>query len=289
MQDILKQQESQLKKLQKQSRQAESFRHIKKQIQNKDIQISQWSWMDLKNKLRAYTTTLQTEKQEKTRIQKNLDHLKKAMDKGQLSRKKILLQQEQEKVEAGRQELFELDKKLAAAKAFLEATMADSKEAQEDSVSSISRHQDLVKQLQDNATQMKSVKSQVEDIFKKVKHIRIEYQKREKEVWLTETRQQQLSAQVSWLNTAAGLQKKGQQFILQWEKQHPQFTNVFQKLPTLLFSSKASLAVRQAAQMLFLDRLRALLCSDEQVALEVISDLKNSGVRHCHFIFYKAR
>lgn len=287
LQDILKQQENQLKKLQKQSRQAESFRHLKKQIQNKDIKINQWNWMDLKNKMRSYTTTLQKEKQEKNRIQKNLDQLKKAMDKGQLSRKKILLQQEQEKVETGRQELFELDKKLAAAKAFLEAATADSKETQEDSLSSVSRNQDLMKQLQDNATQMKSVKSDLAGILEKVKRIHMECQKREKEVWLTETRWQQLRARANWLKTETGLQKKGQQFVLQWGKHHPKFTNAFQKMPTLLFSSKTSLAVQQAVQLLFLDRLQALLCSDEQAALEIISHLKDSGICNCHFIFTK--
>ena len=288
LQDILKQQEHQLKKLQKQSQQAKSFRHFKAQVQSKDIQISQWNLMELQNKIIAYATTLQKEKQKKTQIQKNLDQLKKAMDKGQLSRKKILVQQEREKVEIERRELFGLDKKLAATQAFLEAAMADSKEAQEDSLSPISRHQDLMKQLQDNQVQIKRLQLQSEKIVEQVKHVRAEHQKREKKVWQTETRCQQLRAQMNWLKTETGLREKGQQFVLQWGKNHLKFVDAFQTIPVLHFSSKTPLAVQQAVQLLFWDRLQALLCSDERAALEIIADLKSSGVRNCRFVFTKS-
>ena len=212
LQDVLKEQESQLKKLQKQSERANKFRQLKQQIQNTDIQVSQWHLIDLEKKASICATKRRAAEVEKNQFAKKLRELKTNADKDPFSRRKAILWQEQEKVTLAQQELFAIEKKLAAAHAFLEANTSESKANETNTFASAASDQSLTSQIQNALDQITNLNTDITKGMEQVYNINSEYKKQTQKQNIVTKLWQQIQSQIHWLqdiqNSLVNLKEK---------------------------------------------------------------------------------
>ena len=282
LQDVLKQYASGLKKLKKQADEANTFRSLKKQREEQDIKISQWNLLEIKNKKELHTRRLQKETEAKHEIQSTLSRLKETMDKGQLSRRQILMDEEREKVEKCRRELFELDKKLATASAFLKAINEEGEITAPGSA--VFKGDSAMQELKEAEGEAHILEKELKAIAEQLHPMTEDWQQKQKALWQLETLMLSLNAGPHSLKKEDDLWKKGEMYVLEWAKKRDDFKDAFKNLPVVFKRTMPSSVVKQAAELLFADRLRALFCKNKQAALEVRGDLKTGGMG-CRFIF----
>ncbi|MDE0518913.1 MAG: chromosome segregation protein SMC [Bdellovibrionales bacterium] len=122
LKDILLQQSSRLEQLKKQSRKAEKFRNLKKQIREKDLQISKWDLNQIHIEKDLLDTQIHEENKNKTLQEKELaqmrikaDNLRKVYEN-----KKTKVEKEEIEIQSVKNQFLFLEKERAALKASIQ-------------------------------------------------------------------------------------------------------------------------------------------------------------------------
>ena len=159
LEDLLSDQENQLKKLKKQSEKAEQFKDLKSEIQEKDLQISHWDLEMYESKNKKLNQSLQEDCKKADRTKSRLTEFNSALEqlKKDYENKKQELQSAESKLTIYRQEAQVLEKTLAGLSSSLQAWSDNKTFFQKDAESSQQNKSKTLQLLTDNKKNLENI------------------------------------------------------------------------------------------------------------------------------------
>ena len=138
LEDLLADQENQLKKLKRQSEKSEQFKTLKNEIKKKDLQISHWDMALYEDENKKFNQNLKAERKKAAHTKSCLSELNSTLEslKKDYEDKKQELQSAEEELTVCRQETQTLEKALAGLSSSLQAWSDTKTSAQKDAESS---------------------------------------------------------------------------------------------------------------------------------------------------------
>ncbi len=175
LKDVLNEKENQLKKLKKQSEKAKDFRSLKKEIQQKDLQISWWKLKDFQKEINLLDNQLEKENIEQNKQQKQIDdmseYIKQLTEGNQLSDQKNLVQKIQKEEQDLLRELSLVEKTYASLQAVLKVNKDSGGEWQEAGRLSQHNRMELLKSIQENKNKITTIEKQLNEVLEQQKQI----------------------------------------------------------------------------------------------------------------------
>ena len=177
MEDLLDDQENQLKKLKKQSEKAEQFKTLKNEIQEKDLQISHWDMEMYESKNKKLNQGLQEERKKADRTRSNLTKFNSTLEqlKKDYENKKQELQSAESKLTIYRQETQVLEKTLAGLSSSLQAWSDNKTFFQKDTESSQQNRSKTLQVLTDNKKTLENIEQQRKNLLEQQNRLKTEY------------------------------------------------------------------------------------------------------------------
>ncbi|MDE0119083.1 MAG: chromosome segregation protein SMC [Bdellovibrionales bacterium] len=225
LKDILLQQSSRLEQLKKQSRKAEQFRNLKKQIREKDLQISKWDLdriyvekdlLDTRIHEENKNNTLQEKELAQTRIK--ADNLRKMYEN-----KKTKLEKTETEIQSVKDQFLCLEKERAALKASIQVHQ------QNLSLQSTPLHkekrQTLLSQIEETEILVSRLSKKQKDLDEQWQKVNKEYEVAREKVSAANIKKQSLKAE--WINNT-------HQEVLSKEREQ----SLFEKITDLNHSKK---------------------------------------------------
>ena len=181
LEDLLSDQENQLKKLKKQSEKSEQFTILKKSIQEKDLQISYWDMALYENKNKKLNQNLKEEKKKANDTKSRLAQFSSSLEslKRDYEKKKQELQRAEEELIVCRQETQALEKTLAGLSSSLRAWSDNESFTQKDTESSQQNKSKTLQILSENKKTLEKIERERLKLLEQQGYLKKEYFRQE--------------------------------------------------------------------------------------------------------------
>lgn len=198
LEDLLGDQENQLKKLKKQSEKSEQFRTLKKAIQEKDLQISHWDMALYENENKKLNQNLKEERKKADQTKSHLTELNSTLErlKKDYESKKQELQSAEEELTICRQETQTLEKALAGLSSSLQARSDNKTSDQEDAESSQQNKSKTLQLLSENKKTLEKIEQHRLKLLEQQDHLKKECLRQEQHCYSLELKSKSMETRL---------------------------------------------------------------------------------------------
>ena len=235
LEDLLGEQENQLKKLKKQSEKAEQFKTLKTEIKEKDLQISHWDMSLYESKNIKLSQSLKEERKRADHTRANLAEFNSALEqlKKDYESKKQELHSAESKLTVYRQETQVLEKTLAGLSSSLQAWSDNKTFFQKDAESSQQNRSKTLQTLTENKKTLEDIEKEKLDLLEQQSRLKKECLLQEKRCYELELQSDSLKKKLldfKQQDSLAGeLNKSVEQNISELAQSEQEYQNLLDK------------------------------------------------------------